>query len=37
MMALEALKSTQQHKPFVGLVTCDMDLYKIVTWDMAIS
>ena len=31
------LKSTWRHGPFWGLVTCDMGLKKIVTWDMDIS
>ena len=31
------LKSTRRHRPFLGLVTCDIDFYKIATWDMAIS
>ena len=33
------LKSTRRHGPFwaYNIVTCDMDFFNIVTWDMAVS
>ena len=31
------LNSTRRHGPFWGLVTCDMGIKMIVTWDMIIS